>query len=754
MSGPLPAPGYIRNTSRTVSDAQTEWELDIAVAKETLGGTSEGATLSITSNTITPVDDYCVYPVDASGGGTINTINVSNMRDGQLLFLHCVTSSDPITIANMVSGSGVQIATFSGRNIVLTNPAQFVALKYNESANVFQEMFPQPNWGAPGPIGSSTASTGTFTSISVTGNVAAGTIFGNFGSSSAAPSFTAPGSTDQLLGVAHSGGGLEYKSIVAGSNITITPASGSITIAATGSSESEIFSALIMQSLAIPAVPSITQHGTAGSTVYGYAVTAVLADGSTQTAISPIATTITGNATLSPSNYNTISWSSISGAASYTVYRTTGGGSSGKIGQTASTSLNDTGLSGDSSIPPFYNNTGRIQGIDSLSIFGGASGLRQLPCAIPSAPTVSHGGVTGSTDYTYAVSAVMADGTTITQASPTTQTTTGNATLSTANYNVVSWTAVAGAWSYNIYRTSSAGSPSTTGLIGNTTGTSFNDTGIAGTVAAPTTTIITGEYWHLGNWVQPGTITSNYARLHVAGTVTFNNNWICNTECSGGIYCATSSSTTSYGGGNGAGLGGGLGGGPVQGIYTPDYALVVGGGGGGHGGLGGSASSQYIGSGGTYPISSLLTGSGGGAGGAIAGTSGSPGGNGGGSFYLECTGITTSGTFTIAANGGSGGALGGYGGGGGSGGGIQWRVLGPIDIGSGCTISANGGSGGTGTYSSGGGGGGGIIDLSGYPISNSGTITATGGSTSGSATVGATGIVNFNSFIQSVRSAG
>jgi hypothetical protein len=234
MSGPLPAPGYIRNTSRTVSDAQAEWELDIAVAKETLGGTSEGATLSITSNTITPVDNYCVYPVDASGGGTINTINVSNMRDGQLLFLHCVTSSDPITIANMASGSGVQIATFSGINIVLTNPAQFVALKYNESANVFQEMFPQPNWGAPGPIGSSTASTGTFTSISVTGNVAAGTIFGNFGNSSAAPSFTSPGSTDQLLGVAHTGGGLEYKSIVAGSNISVTYAAGTITIAATG----------------------------------------------------------------------------------------------------------------------------------------------------------------------------------------------------------------------------------------------------------------------------------------------------------------------------------------------------------------------------------------------------------------------------------------------------------------------------------------------------------------------------------------
>ncbi len=45
---------------------------------------------------------------------------------------------------------------------------------------------------------------------------------------------TAVGSADQLLGVAHTGGALEYKTLTAGSNITITPAAGSITIASTG----------------------------------------------------------------------------------------------------------------------------------------------------------------------------------------------------------------------------------------------------------------------------------------------------------------------------------------------------------------------------------------------------------------------------------------------------------------------------------------------------------------------------------------
>ncbi|MGA7501215.1 MAG: hypothetical protein WBX00_31165, partial [Isosphaeraceae bacterium] len=46
---------------------------------------------------------------------------------------------------------------------------------------------------------------------------------------------TAAGGADQLLGVQHTGGGLEYKTLTAGANISITPAAGSITIASTAS---------------------------------------------------------------------------------------------------------------------------------------------------------------------------------------------------------------------------------------------------------------------------------------------------------------------------------------------------------------------------------------------------------------------------------------------------------------------------------------------------------------------------------------
>jgi len=233
---------------------QAAFENANSVGKELIGGAPEGATLAIASNVITPVNDACVFPIDAAGGGTVNLINVGDIRDGQVIAVHSVNPSNPITITNMATATGgnIPIATYSGSNIVLTNPAQFLLLKYNAALSLFQE-FNTPangggstNWGSPGAIGSVTPNTGAFTSVTSatpisvasggTGESTApgGSLFGVFAGSTSAPSFNSPGSSDQLLGVAHTGGGLEYKTIIAGANITVTPAAGSITIAATG----------------------------------------------------------------------------------------------------------------------------------------------------------------------------------------------------------------------------------------------------------------------------------------------------------------------------------------------------------------------------------------------------------------------------------------------------------------------------------------------------------------------------------------
>jgi len=101
----------------------------------------------------------------------------------------------------------------------------------------------------------------------------------------------------------------------------------------------------------------------------------------------------------------------------------------------------------------------------------------------PGAPTVTATGTTGTTTWAYAVAALDGKGGE-TAASPVTTITNGNATLSSTNYNAISWTAVSGAAGYAVYRTTAGGTPNTTGLIAVVNGTSLNDTGLA-TIASP-----------------------------------------------------------------------------------------------------------------------------------------------------------------------------------------------------------------------------------------------------------------------------
>jgi hypothetical protein len=101
----------------------------------------------------------------------------------------------------------------------------------------------------------------------------------------------------------------------------------------------------------------------------------------------------------------------------------------------------------------------------------------------PSTPTVTTQGTSGATGYSYKIVAVAADGAT-SAASASGSTSSGNSTLSGANFNRVTWPAVPAAASYEVYRTAGGASQ---GKIGSTTGTTFDDTGLAGDgVSAPT----------------------------------------------------------------------------------------------------------------------------------------------------------------------------------------------------------------------------------------------------------------------------
>ncbi len=122
--------------------------------------------------------------------------------------------------------------------------------------------------------------------------------------------------------------------------------------------------------LSNPSAPTITTHGTAGSTSYSYVVIALQADGST-TAASSAGSTATGNATLSSSNYNIVTWTAVPMAVSYSVYRTSGGATQGKIASgLTSLSVNDTGLTGDGTTAPSTNTTGSLTANGNVNLNG------------------------------------------------------------------------------------------------------------------------------------------------------------------------------------------------------------------------------------------------------------------------------------------------------------------------------------------------------------------------------------------------
>lgn len=196
-------------------------------------------------------------------------------------------------------------------------------------------------------------------------------------------------------------------------------------------------------------LPVITNGGALGTTVYSYVVTAINARG--ETAASLVGSTSSGNATLSATAYNIVTWTRVTGATSYKVYRTVPG---------ASVLL------------------ATVRGDTLFSLDVGFAGTPAT------APTENHtGGVIGATTYGYKIVARLGLGVTL----PSTEGTTalGQATLSATDYNIVTWAAVTNAGSYDVYRTTGGLTPPV--FLGNTTSVTYHDVGAAGeAVALPT----------------------------------------------------------------------------------------------------------------------------------------------------------------------------------------------------------------------------------------------------------------------------
>jgi hypothetical protein len=91
-----------------------------------------------------------------------------------------------------------------------------------------------------------------------------------------------------------------------------------------------------------PTSVTVTPQGTPGSTTYNYWVVAVFSDGS-ESLVSSGGTTTTGNATLSSTNFNRITWAAASGAVGYIICRVDQRSKVGQVG--AVTTFDDTGYS-------------------------------------------------------------------------------------------------------------------------------------------------------------------------------------------------------------------------------------------------------------------------------------------------------------------------------------------------------------------------------------------------------------------------
>ncbi|MBT9168279.1 MAG: hypothetical protein DDT19_01624 [Syntrophomonadaceae bacterium] len=106
---------------------------------------------------------------------------------------------------------------------------------------------------------------------------------------------------------------------------------------------------LVLTGIASPAAPTVTVVGVAGTTTYRYRVSARTRVG--ETLAGAEATITIGNATLSATNFNRISWPAVAGAIDYRVWRTFGGATTGAIATVTALTVDDTGLAASGVLP-------------------------------------------------------------------------------------------------------------------------------------------------------------------------------------------------------------------------------------------------------------------------------------------------------------------------------------------------------------------------------------------------------------------
>jgi fibronectin type 3 domain-containing protein len=261
-----------------------------------------------------------------------------------------------------------------------------------------------------------------------------------------------------LLALAACGGGGDSSSTpatdpMAPTAITVTAGNAEVAItwgAVTGATSYNIYRSTTHGSqgtkVGASSVTSYTDTTAVNGTTYFYEVTADDAAGESPVSAQSSAATpeVPAGAPAAPTEVTvnagnakvTVTWTPVTGATSYNIYRSTAQGSQGtKVGASSTASYSDTGAANGTT---YYYEVTADNAVGESAASGQSAGATPgAPVAAPSAPTA------------LTVSA-------------------GNAQVT------VNWTAVTGAISYNIYRSTTAGTRGT--KIGSTAAASYADT--------------------------------------------------------------------------------------------------------------------------------------------------------------------------------------------------------------------------------------------------------------------------------------
>ena len=112
--------------------------------------------------------------------------------------------------------------------------------------------------------------------------------------------------------------------------------------------------------IATPGSITVTPQGTGGAATWTYKLVALGSNGTTEAGAA--SSTAVGNATLTGSNFNRLTWTAVTNATGYWIYRTVSGGTPATLGRIAVlgavTTFDDTGIAGDSATAPTTNTTG------------------------------------------------------------------------------------------------------------------------------------------------------------------------------------------------------------------------------------------------------------------------------------------------------------------------------------------------------------------------------------------------------------